>query len=160
MIKVMFVCLGNICRSPLAEAVFAQRLKEQNLRDKFWVESCGTAAYHIGEKPDPRTIAVAIRHEIPIKHSAQQLNKEDFTAFDYLLVMDDSNAENARKIEPVNATSLMYKLRDFDTENEGSDVADPWFGEEDGFETCYQTVDRCVDEFLHFLVKKHNLTSA
>ena len=160
MIKVMFVCLGNICRSPLAEAVFAQRVKDQNLESILSVDSCGTAAYHIGEKPDPRTIAVANRHSVPINHRAQQLKKEHFTAFDYLLVMDDSNESNAKKIEPENATATMYKLRDFDTENEGSDVADPWFGEEDGFETCYQTVDRCVDEFLHFLVKKHNLTSA
>ena len=156
----MFVCLGNICRSPLAEAVFAQRVKEQNLEGKLEVESCGTAAYHIGEKPDPRTITVAQHHHIPIDHRAQQLKKEHFNTFDYLIVMDESNASNAKEIEPANATSIMYKLRDFDTENEGSDVADPWFGDEDGFEVCYQTVDRCVDEFLHFLVKKHNLTSA
>lgn len=160
MIKVMFVCLGNICRSPLAEAVFAKRVKDAGLTDKIVVASCGTAAYHIGEAPDPRTIAVAEKHRIPINHKGKQLKSEDFITYDYLLVMDDSNAQNAEKVKPEKASAQVFKIRDFDTEDEGSDVADPWFGDQDGFEVCYQTVERCTGEFLHFLVKKHNLTEA
>ena len=77
-----------------------------------------------------------------------------------MLVMDDSNANNASKVRPDDASAILYKLRDFDTENEGSDVIDPWFGDTDGFEDCYQTVDRCTTEFIHFIVKKHKLTKA
>ena len=154
----MFVCLGNICRSPLAEAVLNQRIKDAKLVSQVAVSSSGTAAYHIGDAPDPRTIEVAHRHNIPIDHKAQQLQKSDFINFDYVVVMDDSNAKNANSLMPKNATAEVFKLRDFDTENEGSDVADPWFGEEDGFEECYQTVERCTAEILHFLVNKHNLT--
>ena len=153
----MFVCLGNICRSPLAEAVLVQRVKDAGLAVSIDVDSCGTAAYHIGEAPDPRTIAVAEKHRIPISHKAQQLKSSDFNTYDYLLVMDESNATNAEKVKPSVSTAEVFKLRDFDTEDEGSDVADPWFGDEDGFEICYQTVSRCTAEFLHFLVNKHNL---
>lgn len=156
----MFVCLGNICRSPLAEAVLAQRIAEMGFSAEIRVESCGTAAYHIGESPDPRTIAVAEKYNVPINHHAQQLKSSDFVTSDYLIVMDDSNADNAVKIKPKDAIALVYKLRDFDTEDEGSDVADPWFGDTDGFDECYHTVNRCSSEFLHFLVKKHNLVSA
>lgn len=160
MIRVMFVCLGNICRSPLAEAVFNNKIAQSNLSEKVYVESCGTAAYHVGEQPDPRTINVAHNHGIAIHHKAQQLKKEHFVGYDYLIFMDESNVSNAAKITPTNAKSIVFKLRDFDSINKGADVADPWFGEEDGFEECYQVVDRCCGELLHFLVNKHNLTLA
>jgi protein-tyrosine phosphatase len=160
MIKVMFVCLGNICRSPLAEAVMAKRIVDAGLSSKITVASCGTAAYHIGENPDPRTIAVSEKYRIPIDHKAQQLSSADYITYNYLLVMDDSNAINAEKVKPREASAQVFKLRDFDTEDEGSDVADPWFGKEDGFEVCYKTVERCTAEFLHFLVNKHNLIEA
>ena len=160
MIKVMFVCLGNICRSPLAEAVMAKRIVDAGLSSKITVASCGTAAYHIGKNPDPRTIAVSEKHRIPIDHKAQQLSSADYITYNYLLVMDNSNAINAEKVKPREASAQVFKLRDFDTEDEGSDVADPWFGEEDGFEVCYKTVERCTAEFLHFLVNKHNMIEA
>jgi protein-tyrosine phosphatase len=97
---------------------------------------------------------------VPIDHKAQQLKSADFRNYDYLLVMDESNAINAEKVKPKDASAQVFKLRDFDTEDEGSDVADPWFGEEDGFEVCYQTVKRSTAELLHFLLKAHNLTPA
>jgi protein-tyrosine-phosphatase len=156
-INVMFVCLGNICRSPLGEALLANKVKIQNLESFIYIESSGTAAHHVGEKPDPRTIAVAKKHQVPIAHRAQQLKASHFETFDYMLVMDESNADNAVQIQPKNAVVTMVKMRDFDSEDTGSDVADPWFGDEAGFEICYQTLDRCTDAFLHFLVKKHNL---
>jgi len=157
MINVMFVCLGNICRSPLAEAVFAQQVLAQGLEKQIYVESCGTAAYHIGENPDPRTIKVAKKHSIPVNHKAQQLITQHFVSFDYLVVMDESNAQNAKELRPTNASAQILILRDFDVLNKGADVIDPWFGNEDGFEECYQVVKRSCEEFLYFLVNKHNL---
>ncbi len=157
MIKLMFVCLGNICRSPLAEAVLKNKVLRANLKDSIYIESSGTAAYHIGENPDPRTTIVAQKHQVPISHKAQQLNNVHFTTFDYIVVMDDSNRKNVVRIKPTHAVSAFFKLRDFDTQDEGSDVIDPWFGDEDGFEECYQTIDRCTDELLLFLMNKHHL---
>jgi len=158
MVKIMFVCLGNICRSPLAEAVFNEKVRLKGLNGKCYSESCGTAAYHIGEAPDPRSSRVARRHSIPIDHAAQQLKRSDFINYDYIVVMDDSNAKNARRIEPKNSSATVFKLRDFDPLDKGSDVIDPWFGAEDGFEEWYQIIDRSVVEFLHFLIEKHGLT--
>ena len=78
-------------------------------------------------------------------------------SFDYLVVMDESNAQNANELRPTNASAQILILRDFDVLNKGADVIDPWFGNEDGFEECYQVVKRSCEEFLHFLVNKHNL---
>ena len=94
MIKVLFVCLGNICRSPLAEAIFNHKIKALGWNDKFHVDSCGTGDYHIGQQPDRRTIAAANQHNIPINHACRQLIKEDLAEFDYLLAMDESNQRN------------------------------------------------------------------
>ena len=157
MIKLMFVCIGNICRSPLAEAVLKNKVLQANLEDYIYIESSGTAAYHLGENPDPRTTSVALKHHVPISHKAQQLNTHHFITFDYNIVMDDSNSENVAKIKPSNSTSAYFKLRDFDSLHKGSDVIDPWFGCEEGFEECYQTIDRCTDELLLFLINKHQL---
>ena len=129
----------------------------QGLEKQIYVESCGTAAYHIGENPDPRTIKVARKHSIPVNHKVQQLITQHFVSFDYLVVMDESNAQNAKELRPTNASAQILILRDFDVLNKGADVIDPWFGNEDGFEECYQVVKRSCEEFLYFLVNKHNL---
>jgi len=155
MIKIMFECLGKICRSPLAEAVLVKKAKELKL--DLYVESCGTAGYHVGESPDKRTIEVAQKHGVPISHKAQKLSKQHFNSFDYLLVMDKSNLNDALKITPQDSECEMFMMRDFDSVDRGSAVVDPWYGDESDFEICYQTVDRCTDGFIHFLVEKHKL---
>ncbi len=155
-IGVMFVCLGNICRSPLAEAIFNELIVNAGLRDKFHVESSGTAAYHIGEAPDPRTVAVARKNNTPINHRAQQLKAYHFEEFDYIVVMDDSNKHNALSLVS-SFNSSLYMMREFDTLNPGSNVIDPWFGNEDGFDVCYETLKRSCTGFLEFLKKEHQL---
>jgi len=156
MIKVLFVCLGNICRSPLAEAIFKKKLKESGLSGKISADSAGTANYHVGEDPDPRTIEIAEKHHTPIAHKGQQFKKSHQQAFDYLIAMDRSNYRNMIQEmgqEPEN----LFLMRDFDPMGKGEDVPDPWYGGMDGFEQVYQILDRSLDQFLQFLKEKHHL---
>jgi protein-tyrosine-phosphatase len=153
----MFVCLGNICRSPLAEAIFSKLVKERGLEETLWIESSGTANYHVGEEPDPRTISVALKNNISIEHLAQQLKPVHFETFDYIIVMDESNKTNALKVASTKSEYTLNLMRDFDSVNTGSAVIDPWFGDIDGFDTCYETLDRSCSEFLNYLIQKHKL---
>lgn len=154
MIKILFVCLGNICRSPLAEAVFNQKLKERGLENQIKADSAGTGDYHIGEDPDPRSIEVAKRHHVPISHKGRQYAMEDARQFDYILAMDASNHRNIIHTSAAKPEGL-YLMRDFEPEDKGADVPDPYWSSEDGFEEVYQILDRSLDAFLEFLMEKH-----
>ncbi|GAA5857570.1 hypothetical protein JCM8547_004275 [Rhodosporidiobolus lusitaniae] len=136
--SVLFVCLGNICRSPLAEAVFADICKKRR-HDEVEVDSAGTAGYHVGERPDERSVAVCKQHGVPISSRCRQLSKNDFTKFDYIIGMDRSNMANIEKVKPKNSTA---KIAIFGSFNDGSrTVDDPYYGGDDGFERVYQ---QCV----------------
>lgn len=156
MIKVLFVCLGNICRSPLAEAIFNHKIAQNKLESKISCNSAGTANYHVGESPDPRTIEVANNHGIDVNHRGQQFKKADSGTYDYLLAMDHSNLSNM-VYEIGNKPEHLLMMRDFDPMAKGTDVPDPWYGGMSGFEDVYQILDRSSDEFLQFLKEKHNL---
>lgn len=156
MIKILFVCLGNICRSPLAEAIFKVKIKKYGLESKISCDSAGTANYHIGESPDPRTIEVANNHGVPVHHFGQQFKKKHGQEFDYLIAMDYSNRSNMIR-ELGEETSSLFMMRDFDSDGKGEDVPDPWYGGMDGFEKVFQILDRSTDEFLQFVKEKHNL---
>ncbi|MEO9483753.1 MAG: low molecular weight protein-tyrosine-phosphatase [Ekhidna sp.] len=156
MIKILFVCLGNICRSPLAEAVFKKKLEIHGLDDEIFADSAGTANYHVGETPDPRTIEIASKHGIPVNHRGQQFKKHHLNEFDYLLAMDHSNYRNM-EIEMGTDSDKLLLMRDFDPQGKGQDVPDPWYGGMNGFEEVYQILDRSLDEFLTFIKKAHDL---
>lgn len=149
MTKVMFVCLGNICRSPMAEAILKHKTAERNL--DIEVDSCGTADYHIGDSPDPRTLDVLRKNGISFSHRGQQLKSTHFYDYDYLITMDESNRTNALQVAPSDLENKIVKMRDYDILDKGGDVADPWYGDESDFELCYETLDRCIDEFIRLL---------
>lgn len=159
-IDIMFFCLGNICRSPLAEGLFRHKIGEANISDRFHVESSGTGAYHVGESPDPGSQAVA-RRRLGLDISdqqAQQLSSEHIDAFDYLVAMDHSNRRNARRLRSIDKDDILL-LRDFepDTSLRGQGVPDPYGGGGDQFELVFDIVDRCLDEFLVFLDERHDV---
>ena len=159
-IGVMFVCLGNICRSPLAEAIFEDKVFNRGLRNSFTIRSSGTSNFHVNETADKRTIAVARLHNIPMKHLVSQLKDKDFRKYDYIIVMDNENKANALKIAPKDADYQLHLMREFDTIDKGGEVADPWYGDMEDFEKCFETLERCTENFLEFLIDKHELTTA
>ncbi len=159
MIKILFVCLGNICRSPLAEAIFTQKIKEEGLEDKFVCDSCGTSDYHIGELPDERSIQCAKRHNIPINHRGRQISHIDIREFDYIIAMDKSNEKNiAALIKDYNLShDQVYLMRDFQLDPEHPEVPDPYYGGEDGFEQVYQILQESIQGLLVQLKKEHQV---
>jgi len=157
MTKVLFVCLGNICRSPLAEGIFAKMIKDNGLQNLISCDSCGTAAYHIGSQPDSRTVANAKQNGLKLSHQARQFDGSDLDEFDHILVMDRANYEEVRQFflgeEHAEKVSLM---RNYDPENKNADVPDPYFGEADGFQEVYDILHRSCRELLNKVVGNFN----
>lgn len=151
-ISVLFVCLGNICRSPLAEGVFAQIASEAGLDQRFTIDSAGTGAYHAGEAPDSRSVAVAERHDVHLAGLARQVTVQDLERFDWIVAMDSSNRRSMEDIRPATGSGRIVLMRDFDPEESGGDVPDPYYGGEDGFEQVYQILDRSCRELLDALL--------
>ena len=151
-IKVLFVCLGNICRSPLAEAIFKHKVNERALADYIEADSCGTANYHIGDQPDPRTIANARKNGVKIDHCGRQLCVDDFTKFDYILAMDKSNFNNILRLPDAGKFAAKVKMmREFDPISKGGEVPDPYYGGEQGFQEVFDILNRTMDKFLDHL---------
>ncbi len=150
-IKVLFVCLGNICRSPLAEAVFKKKVHERGLADFIEADSCGTSNYHIGDSPDPRTIANARKNGVTIDHCGRQLTVEDIQSFDYIMAMDRANHRNILALPGSDDYKHKVRLmREFDPLESG-EVPDPYHGGEAHFQEVYEILDRTMEQFLDYL---------
>lgn len=151
--KILFVCLGNICRSPLAEGLMTIKIVKSGLEDHFKIDSCGTADYHIGELPDERTRENAAKNGLELKQRARQFEVADFNRFDHILVMD--NANKMRIIGQATSEEHLHKvqlMRDFETEADlqSIDVPDPYYGGVEGFQNVYDILDRCTDNLLNY----------
>jgi protein-tyrosine phosphatase len=135
--RVLFVCLGNICRSPTAEAVMARLVADAGLDGEIELDSAGTGAWHVGSPPDERATAAAAARGIAMRGTARQVRAEDFERFDLLLAMDAENHRSLRALAPDAAAAAKVRmLREFDPASDGAaslDVPDPYYGGEDGF---------------------------
>ncbi len=135
--RVLFVCLGNICRSPLAEGVFRHHVMQAGLEEQIYVDSAGTASWHQGKSPDIRSIQTAQKHGIDIsRQQARQLHEEDFERFHYIVAMDESNLINIQDKAPYLHTANVRLL----LEHEKKDVPDPYYGANEGFDGVYDLV--------------------
>ena len=148
--RILFVCLGNIIRSPLAEHMFAHQAKLAGVGDKFEVESAGTSSYHIGESPDTRMRSVASEYGLVYEGLARQFSPIDFERFDLIIAMDMSNKSDILNLasDPVDEAKV-YTLRAFDPEGNSTDaVPDPYYSGVDGFHLTYKIVERSCQRLL------------
>lgn len=149
MIKVLFVCLGNICRSPAAEGVMKKIIFDEGLNDKIFVDSAGTSGYHIGELPDSRMRKTASKMGINLESRSRQLEKKDLQSFNYIIAMDDSNLRNITNLDKNNKFShKIFKLTDLIPNSDFDHVPDPYFGGEEGFVMVLELVERGCEELF------------
>ena len=160
-VEVCFVCLGNICRSPLAQGVFEALVKEEGLQDRIIISSAGVSAWHVGNPPDARMQQTALDHGIHLNSRARQFQSSDFEKIDLVLAMDHSNLSALKQMsaEP-ELQDKLFLFRSFDPQhNNDLEVPDPYYGGGKGFETVYQIVVRTCPKILYHLIallaKKH-----
>ncbi len=143
--KILMVCLGNICRSPLAEGILRSKLGEN-----FIVDSAGTGKWHIGKSPDKRSVSIAQKYGLDISsQKARQFRKEDFDEFDLIFVMDDSNYADVISLTDSEEHKSKVRLILSELNDQGNlNVPDPYYGGDDGFEIVYQLLNDATDEFI------------
>ncbi|MFD2572907.1 low molecular weight protein-tyrosine-phosphatase [Spirosoma soli] len=162
MISVLFVCYGNICRSPVAEGVFKTLITEASLDKKLSCDSAGTASYHLGQLPDRRTRENALEHGLTLTHRARRMTGDDLAQFDYFVAMDEMNLEAIEKLNyrstGLHTSDTIFLLREFDPKvSDEPNVPDPYYEGPEVFEEVYQIVLRCCRQLLAYLIQQHNL---
>lgn len=158
MIRVLFVCLGNICRSPTAHGVMLARLQDEDLLGQVEVDSAGTSDWHIGNPPDPRSQKAALARGVDISdQQARQVCDEDFQVFDYIIAMDRSNLEALDSIhQRVRGTEPQLFLREFSKNYDEHEVPDPYYGGEAGFRHVVDLVEDACEGLLQDIKKRLN----
>ena len=153
-VNVVFVCMGNICRSPTAEGVFRHAVKAKNLQDVIKIDSAGTHAYHIGESPDSRSQATAKLRGVDISaQRARKVEANDFERFDYVIAMDRSNYESLKVLATPEQQKRLHLFMSFTSAWENTEVPDPYYGAGDGFTTVFDMVQSASEGLLERIVK-------
>ena len=152
MSRLLFVCLGNIIRSPLAEQLFSDLARQAEVADKYSVDSAGTGDWHSGESPDSRMVETAIKHGLTLAGAARQVRPDDLDSFDLILAMDTSNRAGLLGLARTPAQrGKIRMLREFDPQRDDLEVPDPWYGGRVDFEQTYQIIERSVRGLLEAL---------
>jgi protein-tyrosine phosphatase len=159
--SVLFVCLGNICRSPLAEGVFRHLVRERGLDSTYHIDSAGTGGWHAGDPPDARSADVAQRNGVKLEGVARQVSPRDFERFDWIIAMDRENLTALESLRRRSGGSARLQLmRDFDPEPEDGEVPDPYYGGPDGFDHVYRMVRRSAEAMLDRLEDERTSTES
>ena len=151
--KILFVCMGNICRSPSAEGILLKKVQERGLENNFLIDSCGTHGYHEGQGPDSRSIEVALLRGIDIRHQiSRRIETKDFEFFDLILPMDNYNLEFLKNIsDPIHHHKILLFL-DFSQQSDYIEVPDPYYGGDSGFELVLDLLDEAAEGLINHLV--------
>jgi len=154
MTKVLFVCMGNICRSPTAEGVFRHKVEQAGLQDRITIDSAGTHAYHVGNPPDTRAMDAAIKRDIDLsKQRARRVCSDDFITFDYVVAMDESNKHDLLNICPAGYEGRVKLFLEFGNGDE-TEVPDPYYGQGRGFEIVLNLVEDAAEGLLKHIQQK------
>ena len=153
--KILFVCLGNICRSPAAEGVFNQKIKDRNLEKLFVVDSAGTGGWHVGNLADPRMRETALSRGIELTSRSRKIEESDLYEFDYILVMDKDNLEAVKSLtqdhkNPVN--SKIKLILSYSQNSQLDEVPDPYYGGQNGFDKVIDLLDDAMDGLIDSLM--------
>ena len=147
--RVLMICLGNICRSPTAEAVLRKRVHEAGLDDRIEVDSAGTAGYHVNSPPDRRAVAHGERRGLEMRHlRGRQVEAADFDRFDVILAMDEDNLANLERVRPAGSPAKVALLMSYAPQAGAREVPDPYYGGADGFEHVLDLVDAACVAFI------------
>ena len=153
--KILFVCLGNICRSPAAEGIFNQKIKERDLEDFFVVDSAGTGSWHVGNLPDQRMRTTALTRGIELTSRARQIEENDLYEFDHILVMDKDNLDAVKSLTKGDINPLNSKIKLILSHLKNSqldEVPDPYYGGQNGFEKVLDLLNDAIDELIDSLI--------
>jgi protein-tyrosine phosphatase len=151
---VLFVCLGNICRSPLAEGVFRAELERRGLASAFLVDSCGTGGWHVGEGPDGRSVEVAARHGVDIsRQRSRKLAQPDYSAFAWIVAMDRNNHRDVMARRPPESSAQIVSFMPWVPDAPTPDVPDPYYGGPGGFDHVYDLLHRGMGPLLDAILE-------
>ncbi len=153
--KILFVCLGNICRSPAAEAIFNQKIKERDIENVFVVDSAGTGGWHIGNLPDQRMRTTALSKGIELTSRARQIEENDLYEFDHILVMDKDNLNAVKSLIKDDMHTMNSKIKlilSYSKKSQLDEVPDPYYGGQNGFEKVLDLLNDAIEELIDSLI--------
>lgn len=157
-VKVLFVCLGNICRSPSAQGILQKMVDDNGLSEQFVIDSCGTAPFNVGKSPDKRAIEAASRHGYNIEDQiARQIHNDDYQQFQYIIAMDHKNLSSVQTWAPDSYDGEITLFMKYGSNRGLTQVADPYYEDSGKFDAVIATLEKAAHGFLKYVVKKHRL---